>query len=110
MAATSVVLQIIVTGICAIVPSAKDKDVTRLIAPNEMKLSSNHPKIPEHFAFIEVHAKNYREEGREPDFRYHNYADMNTAPSSSNTGDPVQDKKPDDDRLVFILGSEEVEL
>lgn len=93
--AAPIILRILVTGICAIVPSAKDKDVTRLIAPNAMHVSLTRPKIPQHFAFIEIHSKNYKEEpgGRKPDIRYHLAGDLDT-----------------DDRIVFILQSEEIKL
>lgn len=89
----SVIVRIIVTGITAIVPSAQDEDVTRLIAPKHMEMTEHHPMIPEHFAFIEVHSKNLVPGGRPEDFRYHHPADAD-----------------DDHRVVFIVRSEEIKF
>lgn len=93
MLAASIVVRILITGIVAIVPSAKDKDLTRLIAPRHVHLDdrTHHPTIPDHFAYIEVLQDNYVESGsvRKPDFRFTNGA--------------VQ-------RVVFLLKSEEVKL
>ncbi len=90
-----VVVQILVTGICAIIPSATDTNLTRVIAPNGMHMATLPSNVPQHFPFIEVHAKNLLAEkgNRQPDFRYHHPNDQ--------TGD---------DRAVFILGSEEITL
>jgi hypothetical protein len=91
----SIVVQILITGICAIIPSAADKNLTRVIAPNGMHMPTLPANVPQHFPFIEVHTRNLLSEkgSRQPDFRYHNTADP--------TGD---------DRAVFILGSEEITL
>src|SRR5207244_10166820 len=40
------------------VPSASDKNVTRLIAPDHVLMTADHPMIPNHVAFIEVRRKN----------------------------------------------------
>jgi hypothetical protein len=89
------IVQIIVTGICAIIPSAKDKEVTRIIAPNGMHMAMLPQNVPQHFPFIEVREKNLLAEdaNRQRDFTYHNDADP-----------------PGVDRAVFILASEEIKL
>jgi hypothetical protein len=90
----SIIVQLVVTGIVAIVPSAKDVNVTRLIAPKHMEISAHHfPPIPEHFAFVEVHSKNLAPGGPKGSFRYH-----------------FNDDKPYDDRVVFIVNSAEVKF
>lgn len=88
----SVIVQLVVTGIVAIVPSAKDGNVTRLIAPKHMEISAHHfPPIPEHFAFVEVHSKNLVPGAPRGSFRYH-----------------AQGDAPDDDRVVFVVKSGKV--
>jgi hypothetical protein len=42
MQATNIIVQLVVTGIVAIVPSAKDVNVIRLIAPKHMEISASH--------------------------------------------------------------------
>ena len=66
---SSVILQIIVTGIVAIVPS-KDPNVTRLIAPNHMEMSDGHKMVPNHFAYLDVRRSNCRSCPR-PDFTFY---------------------------------------
>jgi hypothetical protein len=92
MIAATVALRVIVTGIVAIVPSAKTPDLTRLIAPNAMMITPGTPNIPEHFAYVEIPLKNVASySGRSIDFRYHHPND------------------PDgEDRAVFVLRGEEV--
>ena len=88
----TVLLQIIVTGIVAIVPSASDRDVTRLIAPNHIEMTDDRPMVPNHIAFIEVHKKNCPA-CPVPDFSYHRSGDIDA-----------------DERLVYTLNSQEVKL
>lgn len=88
----SVILRIIVTGFVAIVPSAKNSDLTRLIVPNFVVPSAAHPHFPEHYAFIDLPKQNYVREGsRRPDFSY-------------------RDPRDNHEHVVFILHSETVEL
>jgi hypothetical protein len=91
--ATEIIIRLIVTGIVAIVPSAGDPNVTRLIVPKHMHITPDHPSIPEHYAYIEIHSKNFIPTDISPDFRYHNRSDADG-----------------DDRLIFILRSEEVKF
>src|SRR4051812_27404318 len=88
------ILRILVTGIVAIVPSHKDDNLTRLIAPNDVHMSRAHSTIPDHFAFLDIRAENYQyvKGERQPDFRYENPLDHGKT------------------HVVFLLRSEKVEL
>jgi hypothetical protein len=94
--AAPIVLKILITGICAIVPSAKDKDLTRIIAPNAMKASMTNHEIPDHFAFVAVSTKNFRQVNRRPDFRFHD--------------DKMPNVGEKEDQLIFIIQSEQIAL
>src|SRR5439155_13494692 len=93
MTAATEILRILVTGIVAIVPSVKDNDVTRLIAPNNVHMSTAHGTVPDHYAFLDMPEANYKQvvNERYPDFRYENPRDG-------------------EQHVVFLLRSEKVEL
>lgn len=100
MLPATIILRILVTGVCAIVPSAADHNLTRLIAPAVTQCSTMSHGVPDHFAFIEVHEGNFKPsppdqhfKSRQPDLSYHNREDL-----------------PNEKRLVFILHSEEVKV
>jgi hypothetical protein len=90
-----VVVSLILSGIIAVVPSAKNPNLTRLVGPKVAEATHGNMTVPEHFAYVEVHSKNLVMNGtdRPADFRYHSDADA-----------------PDDDRAVFILRSEELKF
>ena len=87
----SIIVRLIVTGITAMVPSDQDPNVTRLIALNHMEMTEHHSMIPEHFAFIEVHSRNLLPSNRKENFRYRLASE-------------------EDDRVVFIVSSEEIKF
>jgi hypothetical protein len=115
-----VIVNLIITGIIAVVPSAKDSDLIRLIAPSAQH-ASHHTQmdaaalaavkklnlaecrkqlagcrleegaVPPHFAYLDVDARNVVPGDRREDFRY---------------VDPADDSV----HLVFLLRSEKVEF
>jgi hypothetical protein len=88
------VLEVIVTGVCALVPSASDRNLTRVVCPNATHMhmvADGHAIVPEHVTFLEIPACSFVNKGREPDFTHRRSGE-------------------DYDRHVFVLQSEEITL
>lgn len=79
-----------VTGIVAIVPSASDEDLTRIIIPNHTQTNKKHRGVPEHYAFLQVATRNVNPDAsdRNPHFKFTKFLG--------------------DEQCVYLLNSEEV--
>src|SRR5688500_11351448 len=89
MGATTV-LNLIVTGVCALVPSKIDDNLTRVVCPHATHMhvvEDGHAIVPRHVTFLEIPACSFVHKGRSPNFTYH------------------RDKL---DRHVFVLRSEQI--
>jgi hypothetical protein len=94
MPVAQILVQILITGIVAVVPSKNDDNLTRIVVPNGATANERHRHIPEHYAFLDIPAENYVPVTGErlPSFRYPNSHDGFN------------------EHVVFLLGGEVVDF